>query len=193
VSTIANIVERVRDELNSGLNQGWMFLYNSGSISTLRPKMSEIPMTKVFLVSSFVVRIICIPAITMKLVTKTRIAPITGWGMIEKRADSLGRKAKRIKRHPALIAIRRLVAPVAADIPTLLEEVDVPNPPSIPENIHPIPSASKPPLILFISAFTQASSLTFWVIIKSPTVFKLEAKEAMRKGTNKATSNDQLM
>lgn len=36
--------------------------------------MSEIPITKVFLVFSVVVRMICIPAITMKHVTKTRMA-----------------------------------------------------------------------------------------------------------------------
>ena len=116
------MVESVRDELNSGLSQGWMFLYSSGNMSTLNPKMNEIPMTKVFLASSFVVRIICIPAITMKLVTNTRIAPITGCGMIEKRAESLGKKAIRIKRDPAPNPIRRLVAPVAADTPTLLED-----------------------------------------------------------------------
>ena len=168
-------------------------MYNSGSISTLSPKTSEIPMTKVFLISNVVVRMICIPAITMKIVTKTRIAPITGFGMMEKRAESLGKKARMIKRHPALIPIRRLVAPVATDTPTLLEEVDIPNPPSMPDNMHPIPSASKPPLMLFMSACVQASSLTFWAVIKSPMLFKLEAKEAIRKGTNEDRSKDQLM
>ncbi len=45
MSVIAVMVERVRDELKIGVNEGWMLVYSPGRMSTLSPKTREIPIT----------------------------------------------------------------------------------------------------------------------------------------------------
>ncbi len=105
LSVIAVMVDRVRDELKIGASEGWMLVYSSGRMSTLSPKTRAIPITKVPLKSTVVDMIICIPAITIKHVTKTRIAPITGFGMMDYTPVNIGKKAKRTKMRPAAKAI----------------------------------------------------------------------------------------
>ena len=56
-------------------------------------------------------RIICRLDIIMKLTTNTRMAPITGVGMIESTPLSLGDNPSRANNAPAAKPIVRLVAP----------------------------------------------------------------------------------
>src|SRR5262249_37593169 len=69
-------------------------------MSRLRPKTNAAPITKVVLVSGLDVRMICNPAITMKQVRNTTIAPWTGAGMIDNSAPSLGEKPSRMNNPP---------------------------------------------------------------------------------------------
>src|SRR5215510_3866737 len=97
----------------------------------------------------------------MKQTVKSSRAPITGLGMIANDAASLGTKAKPIRIPPQANPIRRLVAPVAIDRPTLALEVDCPIIPTPPDNITPQASARMPPLIDFISGLFHSASFTF--------------------------------
>ena len=89
------------------------------------------------------------------------------------------------------MAIERLVAPVASERPTLLEKVDWPIPPSKPDSPVPIAPAKIPPLTDCMSVRFQSASLIFWQRVKSPTLFKVEARLAMRNAGSRARSNDQ--
>ena len=92
---------------------------------------------------------------------------------------------------PQGMAIDRLVAPVASERPTLLENVDWPIPPSKPDRPVPIAPAKIPPLTDCMSVRFQSASLIFWHRVKSPTLFKVEARLAMRNAGRRARSNDQ--
>src|SRR5262245_26220742 len=127
----------------------------------------------------------------MKQTVKSKRAPITGLGMIANDAASLGTKAKTIRIAPQANPIRRLVAPVAMDRPTLALEVDCPIVPTPPDNITPQASARMPLLIDFISARFHSASLIFWQVVKSPTALSDEANAVTRKGTSNAPLNDQ--
>ena len=63
--------------------------------------MSAIPTTKVFRASMPEPRMICTPDTIMKLVTKMRMAPMTGAGITENRPLILGKKPKATKSVPA--------------------------------------------------------------------------------------------
>src|SRR5215510_12375949 len=116
---------------------------------------------------------------------------MTGSGMTAKKAASLGKKARRIIRIPHGMAIERLVAPVASERPTLPEKVDWPNPPSKPDRPVPIAPAKIAPLTECISVRFQSASLIFWQRVRSPTLFKVEAKLAMRNAGKRTRSKDQ--
>jgi len=75
------------------------------------------------------------PASIIKQAAKTSEAPITGVGMITNTAASFGTNAMRISNPPIAQAIRRLVAPVASDRPTLLDDTDWPRPPYLPSRM----------------------------------------------------------
>ena len=107
---------------------------------------------------------------------------MTGWGIAAKKADSLGKNASRIRIAPIGRAMLRLVAPVAMDRPTLLENVDWPSPPPIPAAVVHSAPASMPPETGFISVRFQSASLIFSHSVRSPTVFKIELTLAIRKG-----------
>src|ERR1700753_692662 len=109
-------------------------------------------------------------------------APMTGAGIIEKIAASLGKKASAIQISPAVEAMIRLVAPVARESPTLLEKVDWPNPPNRPESTEQIPPAKIPPLISFISVRFHCASLIFSQNVRSPTVLRIEHTLAIMNG-----------
>src|SRR5215470_10121094 len=127
----------------------------------------------------------------MKQTVKNKRAPITGLGMIANNTASLGTKAKTIRIAPQANPIRRLVAPVAMDRPTLALEVDCPMVPTPPDNITPQASARMPPLIDVISGLFHSASFTFWHVVKSPTALSDEANAVTRKGTNSPTLKDQ--
>ena len=92
---------------------------------------------------------------------------------------------------PQGMAMDRLVAPVARERPTLLENVDWPIPPSKPDRPVPIAPAKIPPLTDCMSVRFQSASLIFWQRVKSPTLFKVEARLAMRNAGRKARSTAQ--
>src|SRR4029450_6254224 len=127
----------------------------------------------------------------MKLAAKNRRAPITGLGMIANNTASLGTKAKTTRIAPQANPIRRLVAPVAMERPTLAVEGDCPMFPTPPDNRTPHASARMPPLIDFISGLFHSASFTFWHVVKSPTALSDEANAVIRKGTSNAPLKDQ--
>src|ERR1700746_686975 len=104
----------------------------------------------------------------MKLATNTMIDPITGVGMIERRALSFGENPSRIKRPPAANPIQRLVAPVALLNATLLAEVSDATPPKTPEAVTAIASAIKPSPMRRISGRDHCASLIFSQRIRFP-------------------------
>src|SRR6202167_4072777 len=87
-------------------------------------------------------------------------------------------------------AIDLLVTPVASDKPTLLETVLCATPPTSPENNVPKPFARIPPLMDFMSVRFQSASLIFWQRVKSPTVFRLAVRLAIRNGASIETRNE---
>src|SRR5271165_3033495 len=113
-------------------------------MSRLNPKIRDIPITKVFLVSGGVLTMIWMPDMIMKQATKIRIAPPTAGGITDSTAPSLGDNASVANRTPAATPIQRLVAPVIPLNPTLLAEVSVAMPPSSPDRVTQIPSATSP-------------------------------------------------
>ena len=60
----------------------------------------EMPITKVFRESIIRDMMIWMPARIMKLTAKTRLAPMTGVGMMTKIAAALGRKARAMRMPP---------------------------------------------------------------------------------------------
>lgn len=68
----------VRDEEQTGTSQEGTVKKMDEEMSALSPKIIEIPMMKVILVEMGLDRMICMPEISMKQVTKTTMAPITG-------------------------------------------------------------------------------------------------------------------
>src|SRR5215471_15858394 len=127
----------------------------------------------------------------MKQTVKNKRAPITGFGMIANNTASLGTKAKTVRIPPQANPIRRLVAPVAMDRPTLALEVDCPMFPTLPDNITPHASARMPPLIDCMSGRFHSASLIFWQDVRSPTAFSDEANTVTRKGKINAPLKDQ--
>src|SRR5580700_11798126 len=103
--------------------------------------------------------------------------------MIEKIAASRGKNASAMQINPAGQAITRLVAPVAIESPTLLENVDCPTPPNTPDKAEQIPPARIPPLTSFISVRFHSESLIFSQSVKSPTVLSIEQTLAIRNGS----------
>src|SRR5262245_11167392 len=126
----------------------------------------------------------------MKQTVKSKRAPITGLGMIANDAASLGTKSNTIRIPPQANPIRRLVAPVAMDRPTLALEVDCPIIPTPPDNITPHASARMPPLIDCMSGRFHSVSLIFWQVVRSPTALSVEAKTVTRKGKISAPLKD---
>src|SRR5580658_2761660 len=110
------------------------------------------------------------------------MAPTTGAGIAASTAANFGKNASAITIKPAGSAIDLLVVPVASDNPTLLDTVFCATPPDKPENKVPRPLAIIPPLMDFISVRFQSASLIFWQSVKSPTVFRLAVKQAIRNG-----------
>jgi hypothetical protein len=88
-------------------------------------------------------------------------------------------------------AIWRLVAPVAIERPTLLEKVDWPTPPKRPTSVVPMEAARIPPLTDFKSVRFHSRSLAFWHNVRSPTLLRVDARQAMKNAGNNAMSNDQ--
>src|SRR6266568_1766062 len=107
---------------------------------------------------------------------------MTGAGITENAAASLGKQARAIRTSPAGRAIARLVTPVAIDKPTLLENVDCPTPPITPDSVVPMDPAKIPPATDFMSVRFQWLSLIFWHKVRSPTVFSTELRLAIRNG-----------
>src|SRR5436190_13412316 len=108
-------------------------------------------MTKIRRVSGFDVRMICRPDIIMKQVTNTTMAPMTGAGMIDNSALSLGEKPRRMNKAPAATPIHLLVAPDAPLKETLLDDVSEATPPSTPVTVTAIPSAIRPSPMRLVS------------------------------------------
>src|SRR5262245_23193993 len=131
---------------------------------------------------------ICRPDMIMKLATNTKIAPITGGGMIDSSALSLGEKPSRINSPPATKPITRLVAPEALLNDTLLAEVSEAIPPSNPDRVTHRPSATSPPLTRVMSGRLQPSSLIFSHRMRLPKDFSAPVIETIAKVGN----NDQL-
>src|ERR1700720_2981323 len=103
--------------------------------------------------------------------------------MIEKIAASRGKNASAIQINPAGQAITRLVAPVAIESPTLLENVDCPTPPNTPDKAEQIPPSKIPPLTSFISVRFHSESLIFSHSVRSPTLLSIEQTLAMTNGS----------
>ena len=144
-------VVRDKEELKIGLIHSGTPAYTPGTMSTLRPKIIAIPTTSILRASSIRDVMIWNPTKIMKLTANTNVAPITGVGMMTNMVANLGRKARAHISRPTDQAILRLVAPVARDRATLLDEVDCPIPPRSPAPMQLAASASKPPLTEFIS------------------------------------------
>src|SRR5258707_12275587 len=140
-------------------------------MSRLRPKQSAVPTTKIRRVSGFELKMICRPDIIMKQVTKTRMAPTTGAGMMDRSALSFGEKLRRMNRSPAATPIHLLVAPEAALKETLLDEVSDATPPRRPDTVTAMPSAMRPSPMRFVSGLVHRSSLTFSHITRLPKDF----------------------
>src|ERR1700733_4172320 len=87
-------------------------------------------------------------------------------------------------------AMALLVTRVASDKPTLLETVFCATPPASPENNGARPFARIPPLMDFMSVRFQSASLIFWQRVKSPTVFRLAVRLAIRNGASLEARND---
>src|ERR1700761_960203 len=116
-------------------------------------------------------------------------APITGTGMIEKVAASLGQNASAMTNNPVGNAMTRLVAPVAIVSPTLLENVDCPTPPPKPARVVQIAPARMPPDTDFMLVRFQFASLVFWQSVRSPVLFSVEQRPAMRNGSKREKRN----
>src|SRR4029434_2328011 len=126
----------------------------------------------------------------MKHTVKNTRAPINGPCMIAHSTASLGTKAKAISIPPHARPIRRLVAPVAMDRPTLALEIVSPMVPAPPDNITLHDSASMPPRIERISGRFHSLSLIFWQVVRSPTALSTEANTVTRKGKISALLKD---
>lgn len=119
-------------------------------MSTLKPKITAMPTTKVRRTSSIREVITCKPPRIIKQATYTSTAPVTGAGITENAAASFGKQARATRMSPAGKATARLVTPVAIDNPTLLEKVDCPIPPISPDRVVPMDPARIPgPLISY--------------------------------------------
>ncbi len=117
---------------------------------------------------------------------------MAGGGMTATRIVSLGQKARAMKMPPAAKAIQRLVAPVAADNPTLLAEVSTAAPPRKPPAKTLTASAKSPLPTLLTSASRQSSSLIFWQVIRLPKDFRLAHKDTIKNGTTRDQSKAKL-
>ena len=89
---------------------------------------------------------ICRPATIMVVATKTIMAPMIGAGSRAMTALAFGMKARRIISAPMLSPMKRLVAPVAIDSPTLLDEALWPRVPRRPDRTVVMPSTVPPRL-----------------------------------------------
>src|SRR3990172_4413169 len=127
----------------------------------------------------------------MKQVTKISKAPIAGLGIIVKKEDKMGKKARRVNNPPAAKAIRRLVAPVAMETPTLLDDVDCAIAPSSAATTVPRELARIPRPMDFMSGGFHSTSLIFWQVAMSPAALRVEARDANRKGASIAQAKDQ--
>src|SRR6266496_4666744 len=167
-STTASTVAKVNAEPNNGRSHGTICAYNSGNAWRLRPKISGMPMTKVFRASGFELKMIWRLDTIMKLARNTMIAPITGAGMMERTALSFGENPSRMKSPPAPNPIQRLVAPVALLNATLLAEESDATPPKTPEAVTAIASAIKPRPMRRISGCDHPATLIFSQRIELP-------------------------
>src|SRR4051794_26727411 len=98
---------------------------------------------------------ICNPDIIMKQVTNTTMAPTTGAGMIDRNALSFGEKPRTMNKTPAATPIHLLVAPVAPLKDTLLDDVSEATPPSRPDTVTVIPSATRPSPMRLVSGLVH--------------------------------------
>src|SRR5438094_5172942 len=126
------------------------------------------PITKVFRVSGFELKMIWRLDTIMKLATNTMIAPITGVGMMERTALNFGENPSKMKSPPAPNPIQRLVAPVALLNATLPAEVSDATPPKTPEAVTAIASAIRPSPMRRISGRDHCASLIFSQRIRLP-------------------------